>query len=279
MIRSNGVYGPKRAVHSSWFGILAEVGYPGLAMFVAIFVSSCGRAERFGEWPSAEGDHRFTRPLCDRPGVGAGGVRRRWRIRLLPIQRDAVAFLRVHDGAGQVAVTQAAATQRSGEAAATPRCHRHRDRTRAGTGFRLGLDSRHDRQSPSSFRRTTRPFIRDSVNSALAQTHRDLEVIVVNDGSTDDTMDRLREYGDRIRVLAGQQRSGPREKCRGQSRNGLVDRVSRCRRSLDAGKNRATAGSVGCANAIHRPAQLRRSRRPAGVTEPGRRRCMTAICF
>src|SRR6186713_1391152 len=44
------------------------------------------------------------------------------------------------------------------------------------------------------------PFIRDSVSSALAQTHRDLEVIVVNDGSTDGTKDRLREFGDRIRV-------------------------------------------------------------------------------
>ena len=44
-------------------------------------------------------------------------------------------------------------------------------------------------------------FIRDTVDSALAQTHRDLEVIVVNDGSTDDTLNRLQPYGSRIRVL------------------------------------------------------------------------------
>src|SRR6187455_2532028 len=44
-------------------------------------------------------------------------------------------------------------------------------------------------------------FICDTVDSALAQTHRDLEVIVVNDGSTDDTLARLETFGSRIRVL------------------------------------------------------------------------------
>ena len=44
-------------------------------------------------------------------------------------------------------------------------------------------------------------FINETVDSALAQTHRDLEVIVVNDGSTDDTLNRLRKHGDRIQVL------------------------------------------------------------------------------
>jgi len=44
-------------------------------------------------------------------------------------------------------------------------------------------------------------FIGETVDSALGQTHRDLEVIVVNDGSTDDTVERLRPYGDRIQIL------------------------------------------------------------------------------
>lgn len=44
-------------------------------------------------------------------------------------------------------------------------------------------------------------FIRESVDSALAQTHRDVEVIVVDDSSTDDTQQILRQYGSRIKVL------------------------------------------------------------------------------
>jgi glycosyltransferase involved in cell wall biosynthesis len=43
-------------------------------------------------------------------------------------------------------------------------------------------------------------YIRDAVDSALAQTHADREVIVVDDSSTDDTALILKGYGDRILV-------------------------------------------------------------------------------
>lgn len=43
-------------------------------------------------------------------------------------------------------------------------------------------------------------FIRESVDSALAQTHPDVEVIVVDDSSTDGTPRILAAYGERIRV-------------------------------------------------------------------------------
>jgi len=43
-------------------------------------------------------------------------------------------------------------------------------------------------------------YIRDAVDSALAQTHEDREVIVVDDSSTDDTPLILKSYGDRIIV-------------------------------------------------------------------------------
>lgn len=43
-------------------------------------------------------------------------------------------------------------------------------------------------------------YIREAVDSALAQTHRDREIIVVDDSSTDDTPLILKGYGDRIRV-------------------------------------------------------------------------------
>ena len=45
-------------------------------------------------------------------------------------------------------------------------------------------------------------FIREAVDSALAQDYVALEVIVVDDGSTDDTGAILASYGDRIRLLS-----------------------------------------------------------------------------
>jgi len=48
----------------------------------------------------------------------------------------------------------------------------------------------------------------DAVESILAQTYRPIEVIVVDDGSKDDTLQRLKEYGDRIRVIS-QANAGP----------------------------------------------------------------------
>ena len=58
---SDGEFGVNRAVHSSWLGILAELGYPGLLLFIAIVFSSlraCRRvrnAARRGELPGEMG--------------------------------------------------------------------------------------------------------------------------------------------------------------------------------------------------------------------------------
>ncbi len=45
------------------------------------------------------------------------------------------------------------------------------------------------------------PFIAETIQSVLAQTYNNLEIIVVDDGSTDTTLDMLNEFGDQITVL------------------------------------------------------------------------------
>jgi probable O-glycosylation ligase (exosortase A-associated) len=60
---SEGRFEQNRAVHSAWFGVLGELGYPGLLLFVAIIVSSlltCRRvrlAARRGEIPGPLGPY------------------------------------------------------------------------------------------------------------------------------------------------------------------------------------------------------------------------------
>lgn len=48
----------------------------------------------------------------------------------------------------------------------------------------------------------------EAVDSVLGQTYSNLEVIVVDDGSSDETAARLRRYGDRIRLVS-QENAGP----------------------------------------------------------------------
>ena len=54
-----------------------------------------------------------------------------------------------------------------------------------------------------------RRYVGDAIDSGLAQTHARCEIIVVDDGSADDTLPFLREkYGERIRLLS-QANQGP----------------------------------------------------------------------
>lgn len=51
-------------------------------------------------------------------------------------------------------------------------------------------------------------LVADAINSVLAQTYPNVEVIVVDDGSSDGTLDLLRTYGSRIRAIS-QSNAGP----------------------------------------------------------------------
>jgi glycosyltransferase involved in cell wall biosynthesis len=44
-------------------------------------------------------------------------------------------------------------------------------------------------------------YLREALDSAMAQTYRDIELVVVDDGSTDDTPEVCASYGDRIRYF------------------------------------------------------------------------------
>jgi glycosyltransferase involved in cell wall biosynthesis len=41
-------------------------------------------------------------------------------------------------------------------------------------------------------------FLREAIDSALAQTYAPVEVVVVDDGSTDSSRDIIASYGDRL---------------------------------------------------------------------------------
>ena len=47
-------------------------------------------------------------------------------------------------------------------------------------------------------------FLRAAIDSALAQTHAPLEILVVDDGSTDETADVAASYGERVRFIRQQ---------------------------------------------------------------------------
>lgn len=45
------------------------------------------------------------------------------------------------------------------------------------------------------------PFLREAIDSMLAQTYTDLEIVISDDGSTDDSVEIARSYGDPVRVI------------------------------------------------------------------------------
>src|SRR5437899_10455350 len=51
-------------------------------------------------------------------------------------------------------------------------------------------------------------IVGEAIESILQQTHKNVELIVVDDGSTDGTREKLGRYGDRIRVVC-QNNAGP----------------------------------------------------------------------
>ena len=53
-------------------------------------------------------------------------------------------------------------------------------------------------------------YVGEAIESVLGQTYQDLEVLVVDDGSTDETPEIVGRFGDRVRYL--RQRGTPRSR-------------------------------------------------------------------
>ncbi len=62
-------------------------------------------------------------------------------------------------------------------------------------------------------------YVCQAVDSCLSQTYRPIEIIVVDDGSTDGTRQRLKGYADRGEIIYTYQENGERSRARNQGLN------------------------------------------------------------
>ena len=79
------------------------------------------------------------------------------------------------------------------------------------------------------------PYIQRTIDSVLAQTHADFEVIVVDYGSTDGSGEIVRRYSDpRLRLIVQENAGVSCQKSRHRGGKELLDRFSRRRRRVAA---------------------------------------------
>jgi hypothetical protein len=117
-------------------------------------------------------------------------------------------------------------------------------------------------------------FLPDAVESACAQTHPDVNVVVVDDGSTDGSQDVLRRFSDRVEVVLKEQGGQASalnagvERCRGQILL-LLDADDVLRPQAAARVAAAFAADPRLAKVQFPMAIVDADRRPTGEVKPG----------
>jgi hypothetical protein len=116
-------------------------------------------------------------------------------------------------------------------------------------------------------------FLTDAIESASRQTHPDVNVIVVDDGSTDDSRNRLRSYEGRVEIVLkenGGQASALNAgmaRCRGEVVM-FLDADDVLRPHAAARVSHAFAADPALAKVQFRMAVIDAAGRPTGVTKP-----------
>ena len=166
---SNGLYGTRRAVHSAWFAIFAEGGYPGLALFLAIFGSSvwaCRRIRRMarqGEVTDSLGRYAIGMESA-LVACAVGGS-------FVSYQHNEMLwhFFALTMALEQVARQSGGRTQARGGAIGSPEPVASDRHARARAGIRLGIALLCP-ECPSSSPLTTRPA--SSARPSIPRSHR-----------------------------------------------------------------------------------------------------------
>lgn len=100
-------------------------------------------------------------------------------------------------------------------------------------------------------------YVTESINSLLSQTYNDIEIIVVDDGSTDNTLNKLKEFSDsRLKIITQQNigfvasikkaidiSSGDKIAIHG---SGDISHCKRIEKQINEFKNNSSLGVVGC---------------------------------
>ena len=238
---TEGRYFTNRAVHSAWFGVFAELGYPGMVLFLLIVFTRAARLPPGPAGRETRRARRTARRLRDRLRIVARRVHRRRQLRVVSVLRNALALLRADDCArARRGARDGGAARGQGRRAGRAACDRRRHRN---------LNSPGARKTPMAHVSVIIPAYN------AASLHRRDGALGAQPDLPGSRSHRRRRWlegrhagGARAvrqpdsRASAGQRRRGEGAQHRRRPGDRRLDRVPRRRRLVAARKTRAAAG-------------------------------------